>query len=147
VAELNCWKDSRASIQGYSESPDGGNVWQHPDEGLEHHYLWGLAVDPDDPDPVIVSAASSPGKAHDHGDTPGHAELESFIYRKSGDGPWQRDYEGLPAPEGTFATVLATGPKEPHVFYALTNKGLYQSPEAGLSWQSLNVPWHEYYLY
>ena len=106
-----------------------------------------MAVDPADLNPVIISAASSPGTAHGCGYTPGHAELGSFIYRKSGDSSWQRDYEGLPASEDTFATVLATGPTEAHVFYALTNKGLYQSPEAGLSWQSLNVPQHEYYLY
>ena len=32
--------------RGYSESPDGGDTWVRPDEGIEHHYLFGLAVDP-----------------------------------------------------------------------------------------------------
>ena len=49
---------------GYAESPDGGDTWLRPDEGLRHHYLWGVAVDPADPDTILVSAAMSPGWAH-----------------------------------------------------------------------------------
>ena len=49
--------------RGYNESYDGGQTWQHPAEGLEHHYLWGAAVDPTDPDTIIVSAAQSPDLA------------------------------------------------------------------------------------
>ncbi len=52
---------------GYNESWDGGDSWTHPEGGLEHHYLYGLAVDPGDPGTVVVSAAESPRAAHDPG--------------------------------------------------------------------------------
>lgn len=125
---------------GYAESLDGGESWSRPDEGLRHHYLWGAAIDPVDPDIILVSASVSPERAHN----PNNAE--SRIYRREGSGAWQEVNEGLPEPEGTVASVLASNTAKPHVFYALTNKGLYQSSDAGLSWQKLNVPWHEYYL-
>src|SRR5437667_104290 len=35
---------------GYAESRDGGETWERFGEGLRHHYLWGLAVDPANPD-------------------------------------------------------------------------------------------------
>jgi hypothetical protein len=125
---------------GYAESLDGGESWFRPDEGLRHHYLWGLAIDPVEPDTILVSASVSPERAH----IPNNAE--SRIYRKEGSGAWREVNEGLPEPEGTVAPVLASNTAEPHVFYSLTNKGLYQSSDAGLSWQKLEVPWHEYYL-
>jgi hypothetical protein len=40
----------------YAESLDGGQTWSRFGEGLSHHYLWGLAVDPTDPDTVISGA-------------------------------------------------------------------------------------------
>jgi hypothetical protein len=40
----------------YAESLDGGQTWSRFDEGLSHHYLWGLAVDPTDPDTVVSGA-------------------------------------------------------------------------------------------
>ena len=46
---------------GYAESPDGGDTWAKPNRGLLRHYLWELvAVDPGDPDTVLVSAARGP---------------------------------------------------------------------------------------
>ena len=41
--------------------------------------------------------------------------------------------------------VLATNNSEPHVFYALTNKGLYRSPDAGQHWEQMDVPWKTEY--
>ncbi|HUS14567.1 MAG TPA: sialidase family protein, partial [Chloroflexia bacterium] len=39
---------------GYAESPDEGATWTHPDEGLTRHYLFGMAVDPANPETVLV---------------------------------------------------------------------------------------------
>lgn len=125
---------------GYAESLDSGESWSRPDEGLHHHYLWGAAIDPADPNTIVVSAAASPQRAHN----PHNAE--SRIYRREGDGPWLEVNKGLPESEGTIAAVLASNTAEPHVFYALTNKGLYHSSDAGLSWQKLELSWHEQYL-
>jgi len=38
-----------AAGDGFVESRDAGDTWERPSVGLEHHYLWGLAVDPGDP--------------------------------------------------------------------------------------------------
>ncbi len=118
---------------GYQESMDGGDSWMYPDEGLQHHYLYGLAVDPGDPDTAVVSAASSPWTAHDP------RSAEATVYRRTGGGPWREVREGLPAPAGTTRALLAAHAAEPGVFYALSNRGLYRSGDAGVSWERLPV--------
>jgi hypothetical protein len=97
----------------------------------------GLAVDPADPETIVVSAASGPRQAH----TPSVAQ--STIYRKTGGGAWSEVRTGLPASGGTVAYRLASNPAEPGVFYAATNQGLYRSPDAELTWQRLEVDWPE----
>src|SRR6266700_4504402 len=69
--------------RGYNESPDAGERWESPDEGLGHHYLWSVAVDPADPETIVVSAASSPFTAH----VAAHAE--STVYRRAAGEPWR----------------------------------------------------------
>ena len=81
--------------RGYAESVDAGATWRRISEGLRHHYLWSVAVDPGDPDTVVVSAASSPWKAHNP------RAAESTIYRKTDGEPWREVREGLPQVEGT----------------------------------------------
>lgn len=125
---------------GYAESRDAGASWQRIGEGLRHHYLWGAAVDPADPETVIVSAASSPNNAHNP------TAAESFVYRRSGDG-WHESDDGLPAGRGMLAAVLATNAAEPGVFYAAANTGLYRSANAGMSWSSLPIPWPDVYRF
>jgi photosystem II stability/assembly factor-like uncharacterized protein len=121
---------------GYAESTDGGASWRHLDEGLTRRYTWGLAVDPGDPDTVLLSAAPGPRQAH------GPDQAEAAIYRRTGDAPWQEVSEGLPAPRGTNAYVLATHDAEPGVFYAATRRGdLYRSADAGRSWERMTVTW------
>ena len=125
--------------RGYAESPDGGDTWERFSDGLDHHYLWGLATDPADPDTVLVSAAEGPMQAH-------FADgAASTIYRKEAGGPWQETRSGLPRPEGTIVAVLANGGTESGVFYALNNHGLYRSMDAGNGWECLEVPWPEHY--
>ena len=125
---------------GYSESPDGGETWERIAEGLRQHYLWGLAVDPADPERVVVSAAGSPREAHNP------AGARSEIYRKEAGSPWRKATEGLPATEGRVAAILAAHEAEPGVFYALTNGGLYRSPDEGTSWERMEVAWPDRYL-
>ena len=67
-----------AAGDGYFESTDGGDSWRSSEDGLKHRYLVGVAVDPADPDCVIVSAADSPGSAY----SPRSAE--TYVYRKTG---------------------------------------------------------------
>ena len=49
-----------AAGDGYFESTDAGGSWRSPQDGLKHRYLVGVAVDPADPDTMIVSATDGP---------------------------------------------------------------------------------------
>lgn len=125
--------------RGFSESDDAGRTWRRPDDGLRHHYLWGAAVDPADPETVIVSAASSPNQAHNP------TNAEAYVYRRSGDGAWEAVADGLPVGSGMLAAVLASRDAEPGAFYAAANTGLYHSVDAGRSWQPVFTKWPEQY--
>ena len=127
--------------RGYSESEDAGESWRRPDEGLQHHYLWGMSLDPADPETIVISAAPDAFKAHHD-----RSHAYATIYRKTASQSWQEVTEGLPSREGLVAPVLASHPEEAHTFYLLTNKGLYRSRDAGCTWEHLAVPWREAYL-
>ena len=125
-----------AAGDGYAESRDGGATWEYPQEGLDHRYTYSVAVDAGDPDTVLLSSASGPRKAHS-------LPAESYVYRRVGGGAWERAMDGLPGPEGLIRATLARG--EAGEFFALTNRGLFRTTDAGESWDALDVPWSEAY--
>jgi hypothetical protein len=104
---------------------------------LKHRYLVGVAVDPADPDTVIVSATDGPGSAY----SPQRAE--SYVYRKTGLKQWEQAMSGLPEAKGTTVTRFATHAGEAGVIYAANNHGLFRSEDAGWSWKALDLPWPE----
>jgi photosystem II stability/assembly factor-like uncharacterized protein len=117
-----------AAGDGYAESPDGGDTWTYPQAGLDHRYVWGVALTPDDPREVFVSAASGAFAAHD-------PEGSAPVYRRRED-RWERSMDGLPGPEGVGRAVLASGPDR---VYAATNRGLFARGDG--RWESLPVDW------
>ena len=127
-----------AAGDGYAESDDWGTHWTHPQDGLAHRYVWSVAAAPRDPDTVLVSAASGARAAH--------RAPESYVYRRRGDGEWSRLGEavdagsGLPTGEGVYRYVLASGVRRGE-FYALSNTGLFQSTDAGVTWNRVDVEW------
>ena len=129
-----------AAGDGYAESEDGGDSWDHPQDGLGHRYCWSVRPDPIDPDLVVLSAARGPRAAHS---PPG----ESYVYRRSRDGEWNPIGDGflmgdgLPTGEGVLRPTLAT--TGPRTFYALSNRGLYRSTHAGASWERIDGAWPE----
>jgi hypothetical protein len=127
-----------AAGDGYAESDDRGDTWDHPQVGLDHRYCWSVRPDPGDPDAVVLSAASGARTAHDP-DT-----AESYVYRRRGsDAEWQTAMDGLPGPDGLARAILDTaGPGE---FYALTNRGLHHSADTGASWHEVALDWSEDY--
>ena len=119
-----------AAGDGYAESTDSGDSWTFPQTGLDHRYVWSLAVDPTDPEHVLISAATSAHRAH-------NPDGQNFVYRRV-DGHWERSMDGLPGPDGIARPVLDVGPDG--AFYALTNHGLFRSP-TGDGWHRLPVDW------
>jgi photosystem II stability/assembly factor-like uncharacterized protein len=128
-----------AAGDGYFESHDGGVTWGRREEGLEHRYVWGLAVDPADPERVVISAARSAGAAH------GGGRAESWLYRRKGDGPWRAVTRGVPDPAGSTISALVADPGAPGVAYAANNRGVYRSEDLGESWERLGVDWPKGY--
>jgi hypothetical protein len=127
-----------AAGDGYFESHDAGATWRRDVRGLSHRYLVGIAVDPGDPSTVLISSSSGPWTAYN----PRNAD--TYIYRRSGRGPWTMVREGVPTPEGTTVTHFAGG-GEPGVIYAANNRGVFRTDAAGLRWTALDVPWDPRY--
>lgn len=128
-----------AAGDGYFESQDGGVTWERREDGLAHRYAWGLAVDPVDPECVVISAARSAGAAH------AAERAESWIYRKLAGGPWRPVRQGLPEPTGTTISTLVVDPEENGVVYAANNRGVYISSDRGESWNRIDITWPEVY--
>jgi photosystem II stability/assembly factor-like uncharacterized protein len=126
-----------AAGDGYFESIDAGDSWKSAEDGLKHRYLVSVAVDPADPDTVIVSATDTPGSAY----WPPMAE--AYVYRKTRLKGWDQVMSGLPDAKGTTASRFVTHACEPGVVYAANNRGVFRSPDAGQSWKALDVPWPE----
>jgi hypothetical protein len=127
-----------AAGDGYFESDDAGESWSRHVEGLQHRYLVGVAVDPADPDAVVVSAASGPFVAY----SPRRAE--AYVYRKAGRRAFQPAMEGLPNGRSTIASRLATRPGEPGTIYAANNHGVFRTADAGRTWTALEIPWPQH---
>ena len=123
-----------AAGDGYAETTDGGETWHYPQAGLDHRYVWSVAVDDDDPDLRFVSAAEGAYTAH-------RAEpADTYVYRKRGDDPWERlDGRGLPLGSGVTRPVLAAGGAGE--CYAVSNRGAFVTRDGGDSWESLGVEW------
>lgn len=90
----------------FGESRDGGETWQYFGKGLETTpYLYGLAVNPGDPDDMRVSASSGIRAAHAGG--------PSSMFRREGDA-WFEDAAGFPR-DHSLIPVLAADPLRPGV--------------------------------
>jgi photosystem II stability/assembly factor-like uncharacterized protein len=126
-----------AAGDGYFETTDAGESWRSPENGLQHRYLVAVAVNPADPDAVVVSASAGPGTAY----RPQRAE--AYVYRRTGPERWEQAMNGLPEARGTTASRFATHPSEPDAIYAANNHGLFRSDDAGRSWKALDITWPE----
>ncbi|MEP6957027.1 MAG: hypothetical protein ABI883_09380 [Chthoniobacterales bacterium] len=124
-----------AAGDGIFESCDGGDTWTRVESGLRFRYGWSLAIDPGNPQIVILSAAPDAGQAH------GLGRAESALFRREGEADWQQLQTGLPAPEGSLAAVVASHNAEPGIFYAAINGVVYRSDDAGKTWHSLRIDW------
>ena len=116
-----------AAGDGYYESRDGGERWDRPRDGLDVGYLRSVAIDPGDPNTVVVSAATHAHKAYAAGRSDGR------VYRRTGDGPWERVADGWPDPPDTIAPLLVAG-TAPGELWAADERGVHRSADSGRSW-------------
>ena len=113
---------------GFAESEDFGESWAVADTGLEHHYVWGLAADRDDPALIYVSAAAGPGQAH------GSGFSDAAIYRRSSGGRWEAVADRL----AEFPYALVADPETAGALYAGFGDGrILRSPDAGTTWDEV----------
>jgi hypothetical protein len=119
-----------AAGDGYFESADGGDHWRSPEAGLEVTYLRSVAVDPGDPEVVVVSAASRPRSAYVAGHSDGR------LYRRVGEGDWERVTAGWPDPPDTIAALLRAGVEEGEL-WAADERGVHRSADGGRSWTAV----------
>jgi len=116
-----------AAGDGYFENADGGESWRTPDAGLGVGYLRSVAVDPADPDVVIVSGASAAKSAYAAGHSDGR------VHRRAGDGRWERITAGWPEDPATIAPLLCAG-GTPGGLWAADERGVHRSGDGGRSW-------------
>ena len=113
---------------GYYESDDAGATWRAPADGLDVGYLRSVAIDPGDPDVVLVSAASGPRSAYVAGRSDGR------LYRREGGGRWERVTAGWPDPPSTIAPLLIAGTR-PGELWAADERGVHRSEDGGVRWE------------
>jgi photosystem II stability/assembly factor-like uncharacterized protein len=119
-----------AAGDGYFESHDGGATWRTPGEGLEVCYLLSVAIDPGDPETVVVSAASRPHAAYTTGLSDGR------LFRRQGSAPWHRIHHGWPDPPHTIAPLLAVGATHGEL-WAADERGVHRSTNGGRTWEQI----------
>ena len=118
---------------GAAFSTNGGQTWTQPREGLDRHYGWAVAADPDEPHVWYVSASPTALKAHSANDA------QAFLYRHERTG-WRRLSGGLPQPLAHMPYALMTDPSAPGTLYAGLSSGtLWLSRDRGDSWQPLPI--------
>src|SRR5699024_12871796 len=66
------------------------------------------------------------------------------LMRRESNHQWQQITDGLPHPEGSNVFSFAVHQSEPDTFYAVNNTGMYQSKDAGKSWQKLAINWLDF---
>lgn len=121
-----------AAGDGYFESADGGATWASPGRGLEVGYLRSVAIDPGDPEVVVVSAASHAHAAYVAGRSDGR------LYRREGREAWRCVVHGWPDPPNTIAPLLTPG-REPGELWAADERGVHRSEDGGRAWERIAV--------
>ena len=113
---------------GYFESDDACATWRSPSTGLEVGYLRSVAIDPGQPELVVVSASSGPHSAYVAGHSDGR------LYRRVSSERWERIRDGWPEQASTIAPLLCSGTTAGEV-WAADERGVHRSADGGKSWR------------
>ena len=113
---------------GFAQSRNFGDSWESAGAGMDLHYVWGLAVDVEDPSLVYASAAPGPYQAH------GSGFSDAAIYCRVADERWEPVLEDLAA----FPYALCPDPGVPGTLYAGFGDGkILRSQDAGKGWDEV----------
>ena len=96
--------------------------------GLEIGYFRSVAIDPEQPEAVVVSGSSGPHSAYLAGRSDGR------LYRRLTRDRWERVRHGWPEPAGTIAPLLCAGVKGGEL-WAADERGVHCSDDGGKSWR------------
>jgi photosystem II stability/assembly factor-like uncharacterized protein len=129
---------------GYFESDDAGATWRTPRAGLEVNYLRSVAIDPEHPEVVIVSASSGPHTAYVAGRSDGRLYRRIASERPATTGlqapraqvevRWERVRDGWPETPTTIAPLLCAGANGGQL-WAADERGVHRSDDGGKSWR------------
>jgi hypothetical protein len=120
-------------------------TWRSPSAGLDVGYLRSVAIDPGDPDVVVVSASSGPRTAYVTGRSDGrlYRRVSAGQHstglrapRAAGEEGWERIRAGWPEPPRTLAPLLCAGAK-PGELWAADERGVHRSDDSGMNWRRL----------
>jgi hypothetical protein len=123
----------------FCQSFDQGETWERDLDGIpeEIRYFYSLAVDPGDPDTILISSARDPLEGH--GQPPAPAPW-STIYRRTADRGWYEVTDGLPPKEGTRMGWLTTDERSEHLLFYVTTRGaVYRTEDGGDRWRGLDT--------
>jgi hypothetical protein len=116
---------------GAAFSRDAGNTWTQMRQGLDRHYGWAAAADPERPDIRYVSLSSGPMKAHSADNA------QAYIFRSMG-GVWEKLTGGLPQPLDYMPYALLIDREAPgHLYAGLSNGDVWHTTDYGDHWQQL----------
>jgi len=116
---------------GVSYSRDAGRTWTQLRIGLDRHYGWACAADPERPHVWYASASPGPMKAHSAGNA------QAVIVRATPEG-WLHLGGGLPQPLDHMPYGLITDPDAPgHLYAGLSNGDVWHSADHGDHWEKL----------
>jgi hypothetical protein len=135
--------------RSFGESLDGGESWNYVSRGLEEMvYLYGMSINPSDPDDIRVAASPSPGMAHGRDwkaqlhDSQNDRQATSSrhpsagpssIFKRVGQA-WKEDAIGFPR-DHSLIPVLTADPHRPGYWFALSNLGLFEQAPGKEGWQ------------
>jgi photosystem II stability/assembly factor-like uncharacterized protein len=123
-----------AAGQGIARSEDRGQSWSHREHGLDRHYAWAQAIDPEDPDLWYVSASRSPFAAH------GGGEGQSRLWRSEGNGWHPVDDWGDSSEHRRMPYALLTFGSQPNrLLVGLRGGMLLLTDDRGERWSELPV--------
>ncbi|MGH9385153.1 MAG: hypothetical protein ACRD2N_12795 [Vicinamibacterales bacterium] len=91
-------------------------------------YLRSVAIDPEQPEVVVISASSGPHSAYVAGRSDGR------LYRRLTHERWESVRDGWPEPPSTIAPLLCAGARAGEL-WAADERGVHGSEDGGKSWR------------